>query len=183
MREGEAFSVWFTGLPASGKTTLAEGVAGHLRERGRTVQILDSDQLRAVLTPEPTYSPEEREWFYGAVAFIARLLVQNGVVVLIAATANRRRFRAYAQETIDYFAEVYVKCSLATCMERDEKGIYEKALSGQATTVPGIQAPYEPPVEPAAVVDTEQTSPEEGVRQILKGLEKLSFLGCSDGCS
>lgn len=176
MTEASGFALWLTGLPASGKSTLARGLANALNERGRTVQILDSDALRSVLTPEPTYTLEEREWFYRVVAFIAGLLTQNGVDVLIAATANRRRFRDCAQQRIERFAEVHVQCSLETCMERDEKGTYDKALAGQATTVPGLQAPYEPPTDPAATVDTERVSPEEGVQQILANLKHRHLL-------
>jgi adenylylsulfate kinase len=176
MTESSGFVVWLTGLPASGKTTLARGVANELRGRGLTLQILDSDELRGILTPEPTYSAEERDWFYRVVAYIAKLLTENGVNLLIAATANRRRFRDHARVAVERFTEVYVKCSLETCIERDEKGIYEKALAGEATTVPGLQAPYEPPVDPAAVVDTEDASVQEGVQKILSGLSERSFL-------
>jgi len=176
MSKDAAFAVWLTGLPASGKTTLAERLASELQRRGFVVQILDSDDLRQVLTPEPTYSAEERSWFYQVVAFIAGLLTENGVNVLIAATANRRRYRDHARQSIERFAEVYVKCSLETCMERDRKRIYKKALAGEATTVPGLQVPYEPPRNPAAVVDNERASPREGVRQIVMALEQLSFL-------
>ncbi len=172
MTKNTGFAVWLTGLPASGKTTLSEGLARDLEERGLTVQVLDSDSLRHVLTPDPTYTLEERDWFYQVVAFIAGLLTRHGVNVLIAATANRRRYRDHARQTVERFAEIYVKCSLETCMERDEKGIYEKALAGQATTVPGLQVPYEPPNDPAVVVDTEQMSPQEGVRQIMEALEE-----------
>ena len=177
MTSSPGMAIWLTGLPGAGKSTLAEGLAYRLQERGWIVQVLDSDQMRSVLTPAPTYTVEEREWFYRAVAFIVQLLTQNGVTVLIAATANRRRFRDYARQQVELFTEVYVKCSLKTCMERDEKGVYEKALGGQATTVPGLQAPYEPPRDPAVVVDTEWASPEEGVQQILESLEAQSFLG------
>ena len=171
MTQDTAFAIWLTGLPASGKTTLAKGLASSLQARGLTIQVLDSDDLRDVLTPEPSYTSKERDWFYRVVAFIAGLLTRNGVNVLIAATANRRRYRDHARQTVQRFIEVYVQCSLETCIERDEKGIYQKALAGQATTVPGLQVPYEPPGDPAVVVDTEQTSPQEGVRQILEGLE------------
>lgn len=176
MTQKAGFAVWLTGLPGSGKTTLAQGLGDRLREGARPVQILDSDELRAVLTPEPTYSLEERDWFYRVVAFIAGLLTQNGVNVLIAATANRRRFRDYARQRIERFAEVYVACPLRICMQRDEKGIYEKALRGQSDTVPGLQVPYEPPAHPAARVDTDQTPPHQGVQQILKALDALSLL-------
>jgi adenylylsulfate kinase len=174
--EHSGFALWLTGLPASGKSTLAEGLARALREQDIAVQILDSDELRNVLTPDPTYSPEEREWFHQVVAFIARLLTQNGVNVLIAATANRRRYRDHARQVIERFAEIYVKCSLDTCMARDEKGVYEKAMAGRATTVPGLQVPYEPPLDPAAVVDTERASPQEGAQQIRARLRELSLV-------
>lgn len=170
------FAVWLTGLPAAGKTTLAEGLSEALRDRHVTVQILDSDHLRDVLTPEPTYTPEERAWFYRVVAFIAQLLTQNGIDVLIAATANRRQYRDYARRAIERFAEIYVHCSLETCMERDEKGVYEQALKGNATTVPGLQVPYEAPEDPIAVVNTEVSSPREGVEHIVTRLEERSFL-------
>lgn len=170
------FAVWLTGLPAAGKTTLAEGLAEALRERDLTVQILDSDDLRDVLTPEPTYTAEERAWFYRVVALIAQLLTQNGIDVIIAATANRWQYRDYARQAIEHFAEIYVHCSLETCMDRDEKGIYEQALDGDATTVPGLQVPYEPPKNPLAVVNTEVTSPQEGVERIVTRLEEGAFL-------
>jgi adenylylsulfate kinase len=176
MTQGTGFAVWLTGLPAAGKTTLAEGLAEALRARGLIVQILDSDDLRDVLTPEPTYSAEERAWFYRVVAFIAQLLTQNGVDVIIAATANRQQYRDYAREAIEHFAEIYVHCPLQTCIDRDEKGIYDKALSGEASTVPGLQVPYEPPENPIAVVNAEATSPQEGVQRIVARLKERSFL-------
>lgn len=176
MPQQPGFAVWLTGLPAAGKTTLAEGLAEVLRGRHSIVQILDSDDLRHVLTPEPTYTAEERAWFYRVVAFIAQLLTQNGIDVIIAATANRRQYRDYARQAIQRFAEIYVHCSLDTCMERDEKGIYEQALNGNATTVPGLQVPYEPPEDPIVVVNTEVTSPRQGVEHIVTRLEERSFL-------
>jgi len=171
-----AFALWLTGLPASGKSTLARGLAKSLRERGHAVQILDSDELRSVLTPDPTYTEEERDWFHQVVAFIGRLLTQNGVTVLIAATANRRRFRLYAREEIEHFLEVYVKCPLEICMERDQKGIYRKALAGEASTVPGLQVPYEPPENPAVVVNTGELPPEEAVLRVLGTLEEFGVV-------
>jgi len=172
MTDKSGSAIWLTGLPASGKSTLATGVAGVLEERGVPVQILDSDELRQVLTPEPTYSQPEREWFYRVMVFIGALLVQNGVNVIFAATANRRRYRARAEQVIERFAEVYVRCSLETCMERDGKGIYAKVKAGQVHNVPGLQAPYEPPANPAVVVDTDHQTVTEGVEQIMAWLDE-----------
>jgi len=183
MSREEGFAVWLTGLPASGKTTLGRELSGALRERGLPVQILDSDDLRDVLTPDPTYTAEERDWFYRVVAFIAGLLTQNGITVIVAATANRRQYRNYARATIDHFAEVHVRCPLKICMKRDDKGVYEKALAGEATTVPGLQVPYEPPRRALATVDTESLSPHEAAHQILVALERHSFIEGKTGGS
>lgn len=177
MTEAKAFAIWLTGLPASGKTTLAQGVAETLQSRGIRLQVLDSDELREVLTPDPTYSQRERAWFYRVMVYLGRLLVENGVSVLFAATANRRRYRQRARQAIERFAEVYVRCSLETCMARDSKGVYASALAGEAETVPGLQAPYEPPASPALTVDTETRSPAEGVKEIVTRLEALGFVG------
>lgn len=174
-KEG-GFAIWLTGLPASGKTTLAVELASALRVRGVQVQILDSDELREVLTPEPTFSRQERDWFYETMVFIGQLLTRNGVNVVFAATASRRHYRAAARQAIPRFAEVYVRCSLETCMARDRKGVYAKGLSGESTTVPGLQVPYEPPVAPELTVDTENQSPREGVSRILDWLSMYVLL-------
>ncbi len=176
MSQSSGFAVWLTGLPASGKTTLAIALADTLQKRSVRVQVLDSDELREVLTPEPTYNLEERDWFYRTMVYIGRLLTRNGTNVILAATANRRHYRDRARETIERYMEVYVRCSLETCMSRDQKGIYDKALAGQATTVPGVQVTYEPPQAPEAMVDTEADKAEKCAEQILVQMEKCSFL-------
>lgn len=176
MSDEAGFAIWLTGLPASGKTTLARGLAEELEGRGLPVQMLDSDELRDVLTPEPTYTSQERAWFYRVMVYVGELLAQNGVNVVFAATAHRRRYRERAHASIERLAEVYVRCSLETCMGRDSKGVYAKALAGKAQTVPGLQVAYEPPESPALTVDTETCAPCECVRQILARLEALGYV-------
>lgn len=176
MSPPNGFAIWLTGLPAAGKTTLAVALATTLQQQGTPVQILDSDELREVLTPQPSYTPEEREWFYRTMVYIGQLLVQNGANVIFAATANRRRYRDRARKAMARFVEVYVSCSLEVCMNRDRKGIYEKARAGEATTVPGVQIPYEPPQEPALVVDSEHETAVEGSRRIMNWLEANAFI-------
>jgi adenylylsulfate kinase len=171
------FALWLTGLPSSGKTTLAHALHRQLASRGIAVQVLDSDELRQRLTPNPTYTPEERDWFYGMVAYLAELLADNGVNVLIAATASRRTYRQAARERIPRFAEVYVECAPAVCRARDPKGLWERAAEGQITGLPGADAPYEPPVAPEARVDTARTSVEEAAGQVMAQLEAQGFLG------
>ncbi len=165
------FAIWLTGLPAAGKSTLAQALADVLQARGVGLQILDSDELRAVLTPQPTYSQAERDWFYRVLVYLGELLTQNGVNVVWAATANRQRYRDRARESIERFVEVYVRCPLEVCMARDPKGLYEKGLAGEISRLPGLQAPYEVPHRPELVVDTGREPPQQGARRILAWLE------------
>lgn len=150
------FVLWLTGLPASGKTTLAYALRQKLAADGIPAVVLDSDELRHILTPQPSYTAAERDWFYGALGQLAQIIAQNGVNVLVAATANRRRYRDQARQQITRFAELYVHCDLATCQQRDPKGIYAQAQSGAANQVPGVGSSYEPPLAPEMTVDTTQ---------------------------
>lgn len=150
-----SYIIWFTGLPASGKTTLASLLYKYLRDRGWRVEWLDSDELRRVLTPEPRYTEEERDWFYMVLAWISLLLYRNGVSVLISATGNKRRYRDYLRKRAENFIEIYLKCSLEVCIKRDYKGIYRLAFEGKSDTVPGIGSKYEEPVKPDLVVETD----------------------------
>ncbi|MEA3346441.1 MAG: adenylyl-sulfate kinase [Chloroflexota bacterium] len=178
----QGFAIWLTGLPSSGKSSLAAALREELAGLDVGVQILDSDEMRKVLTPQPTYSHEERDWFYGVMVYIGHLLTDNGANVIFAATANKRCHRAWAREAIEKFVEVHVKCPLETCMSRDHKGVYAKALAGEATTVPGLQDPYEPPKSPEVVVETDNQSPQECARQIVARLEELTLLSTLSAC-
>lgn len=170
------FAIWLTGLPSSGKTTLAHVLSRLLAGRGIATQVLDSDELRRKLTPRPTYSPEERDWFYNAIAVLAELLTANGVNVLIAATASRRTYRQAARERIARFAEIYVECPPKVCRTRDPKGLWERADRGEITNLPGSGAPYEAPDTPEVRVDTVRHSAQAAACQILKQLDDGGFL-------
>ncbi|MDT7891624.1 MAG: adenylyl-sulfate kinase [Thermoproteota archaeon] len=163
----KSFCIWLTGLPASGKSTIASLLKNALQNMGISVQILDSDELRKILTPKPTYSLEERDWFYSVLVYIAKLLVDNGVNVIIAATGNKKRYRDEARSQIKNFIEVYLKCDIETCMKRDKKGIYEAAKKGLASTVPGLQDPYEESNNAELVLETNKLNPNECVEQII----------------
>jgi adenylylsulfate kinase len=172
MSEQEGFAVWLTGLPASGKSSITRELVKQLRARGVTAVALESDAMRKILTPEPTYSQEERDRFYRALALIGELITRSGTNVIFDATANKREYRDQARRLINKFIEVYVACPLEVCAKRDPKGIYAQAALQKATTVPGLQAAYEPPLKPDLTLDG-QDPPETGAILILDKLKQL----------
>ncbi|MFQ5989529.1 MAG: adenylyl-sulfate kinase [Candidatus Methylomirabilales bacterium] len=174
MRAG--FAVWITGLPASGKSTVATALARELSTRGIDVAVLESDALRRIFTPDPRYSEEERDIFYGAMTHVGQLLTEHGVPVIFDATANRRAYRDRARQHIPRFVEVYVDCPLDVCMNRDPKGIYHKAQQGEATTVPGLQSAYEPPENPEVRVRGDREAPEMAARRVVAILMEKGYL-------
>jgi adenylylsulfate kinase len=170
-----SFAVWITGLPASGKSTITGALARELASRGVDAAVLESDAMRQVLTPHANYSDEERETFYRSMVYIGSLLVKHGVPVIFDATANRRAYRAAARSGVERFIEVYVDCPLEVCVARDPKGIYRRARSGEASTVPGVQAAYEPPEHPEVVVaGSGDTS--DAARAIIGALEARGYI-------
>lgn len=161
------FVLWFVGRPAAGKSTIAHLLHEELTKAGMASCVLDSDELRTILTPQPTFSDGERDWFYAALVGLAGVLSRNGVHVLIAATGQRQAYRAAAYAQLPHFAEVYVHCSLTTCQARDPKGLYARAQDGVIAQLPGAGAVFEPPVTPALIIDTEQQTPTEAVKSVL----------------
>jgi adenylylsulfate kinase len=171
-----AFAVWLTGLPSSGKSTIAQALVHELASRGvDDVAVLESDALRRVLTPRPTYSDEERDTFYRSMVYIGSLLMTHGVPVIFDATANRRAYRAAARSAIGRFIEVYVECPLEVCVARDPKSIYRRAKSGDASTVPGVQTAYEPPEHPEVVVSGSGDT-RDAVHAIIGALETRGYV-------
>ena len=166
MSHRPAFGIWITGLPASGKSTIVSALRPQLEAMGLSVDVLESDEVRKVLTPQATYSEAERDLFYRALAFTGQRLVAHGVTVLFDATASRQAYRDWARAMIPRFLEVAVECPLHVCMQRDRKGTYEKGLQGVSTTVPGLQSPYEPPRNPEVRIDSTKISPQEAAKQI-----------------
>jgi adenylylsulfate kinase len=165
--EPTAFAIWITGLPASGKSTLTAQLAGLIRELGVRIVVLESDALRKLFSNDSRYDEREREYFYGSLAFIGRVLTDNGLSVIFDATANRRAYRDRARQQIARFIEVFVDCPLDTCVQRDPKGIYRKAREGLANHVPGMQAAYEPPERPDVVIHGDREDPSAAARRII----------------
>jgi len=162
-----AFAIWVTGLPASGKSTIVAALKPKLEGLGFTVEVLESDAVRRLITPVATYTQAERDQFYRAVAFVGARLVAHGVTVVFDATANRRAYREFARHLIPRFLEISVDCPLNVCMDRDKKGTYQKGARGESSTVPGLQEPYEISLNPDLLIDTTKTTPENAADRIL----------------
>ena len=171
-----AFAVWLTGLPASGKSTVARALVTELDGKAIRAAVLESDAVRREITPNATYGEAERDSFYATLAYLARELVLHGVPVIVDATANRRAYRDRARAAIPCFLEVHVRCPLAVCQARDSKGIYRRGAEGTAKNVPGVSAPYEPPLTPEVVVDGERDDPAAAAGRIVSALERKGFL-------
>ncbi len=172
----KAFAIWITGLPASGKSTLAQAVAEYLAHQGIHIQILESDTIRRALTPQPTYSEQERDQFYAALTYIGALLIQNSVSVIFDATAPKRFYRQKARQEIPRFLEVFVKCPLEVCIRRDPKGIYRKGISGETATVPGLQVPYEEPEQPDMIVDSSALDAKAAAIEVIEALKAKGWI-------
>jgi adenylyl-sulfate kinase len=168
-----------TGLSGSGKSTLA----GILKERfgtdyDRFVEILDGDEVRKGLSSDLGLSKEDREEHARRVSYLAKVLSRNGVISIVALISPYRASRERAKEDMgaDRFVEVYVKASLSTCETRDPKGLYKKARRGEITNMTGIQDPYEEPLSPDVVINTEVGSQDKSANEIIAALEKLGHL-------
>jgi len=174
MKKG--FVVWFTGLPASGKTSVARELEKRLKQETFNVELLDGDELRRDLDPEIGFSKRDREIHIRRVAYVSNLLARNGVAVLVCLVSPYRHVRAEARKKISDFIEVWVDCPLSTCIKRDPKGLYKKALAGEITDMTGIQDPYEEPLTPEVIVQTELESPEECALKVFQKLQTLNYL-------
>jgi len=176
MHKAQAFAVWVTGLPASGKSTLVRALAAQLNVLGIDPAVLESDVLRPIFTPHANYQQEDRDAFYHQLAYVGVVLTRHGIPVIFDATANRRSYRDQVREQIPQFLEVYVECPIEICKKRDPKGIYRRAELGTATAVPGLQAPYEPPENPDVVVRGDSEPVKDAASRIIAELRAKGFL-------
>jgi len=170
------FTLWFTGLPCSGKSVVADGVAEILRGRGLRVERLDGDIVRQDLTRDLGFSREDRNENIRRVTFVAKLLTRNGVAVLTSFISPYREIRARSRREIGNFIEVYAKCPLEVCIRRDVKGMYQKAIRGEIKEFTGVSDPYEEPENPEILLETDKETLEESVQKVLRSLEELGYL-------
>jgi adenylylsulfate kinase len=174
-----SWAAWVTGLPGSGKSTIARAAAAELRARGVPVSVLELDVVRKILTPAPTYTDVERDAVYRMLVYLARLLTEAGAPVIIDATAHRRQWRDLARATLGTFAEVQLVCPLPVCQERERtrplghapRGVYA-AAGRPAATVPGVDVPYEPALSAELTIDTSVEDIGSAARRLVRlGLE------------
>jgi len=170
------FTIWFTGLSGAGKTTIAEALAPVLRERGLKVESLDGDVVRTNLSKGLGFSKEDRDTNILRIGFVSHLLSRNGVVVLASAISPYRDVRDEVRCQIGDFVEVYVQCPLDALVKRDVKGLYEKALRGEIANFTGVSDPYEEPLNPEVVVETDKETVEESLAKVLAALEERGYL-------
>lgn len=169
-------TVWFTGLPAAGKTTISQGVERELRARGYSVELLDGDIIRQHLTKGLGYSKEDRDENIRRIGFVAQLLTRNGVIVLVAVISPYREIREEVKKRIRDFIEVYVNAPLEVCEQRDPKGLYKKARAGEIRNFTGIDDPYEPPLHPDVECRTAEETVEDCIQKVLQYMEASGYI-------
>src|SRR5512146_3338443 len=172
----EGFTLWFTGLSGAGKSTLANLAAEELRARSHRVEVLDGDEVRTNLSRGLGFSKEDRDINIRRIGYVAHLLARNGVIAISAAISPYRNVRDEVRQQHRNFLEVYVKCPLTILVERDVKGLYRKALNGDIPNFTGVSDPYEQPLNPELVIETNRESREESLAKLIGTLESLNYI-------
>ncbi len=169
--------VWFTGLSGAGKSTLSEAVATRIRAVGRKVERLDGDVVRTHLSKGLGFSREDRDTNVRRIGFVAHLLQRNGVFAVTAAISPYRETRAWCRSLApDAFVEVFVNAPIETCMARDVKGLYKRAVAGTLPNFTGVSDPYEPPEHPEVEIRTDRVSIDAGVDAVIAELRRRGHL-------
>jgi adenylyl-sulfate kinase len=174
------FTLWFTGLSGAGKTTLARLIETELKTRGHNVEVLDGDIIRTNLSKGLGFSKEDRDTNIRRIGFVCNLLSRNNVVAIAAAISPYREVRDEVRRSIGSFVEVYVKCPIAVLSERDVKGLYKKALAGEVKNFTGVDDPYEEPLSPEVIVETDKQRPQESASHIVARLEAMGLINQGD---
>ncbi|UCD57453.1 MAG: adenylyl-sulfate kinase [Candidatus Hydrogenedentota bacterium] len=172
----KGFTLWFTGLSGSGKTTLSRKAEEILLERGLKVEVLDGDVIRTNLSKGLGYSKEDRDTNIRRIGFVCNLLTRNDVTAIAAAISPYREIREENRKLIGSYVEVFCKCSLETLKKRDPKGLYEKAERGEIKHFTGVDDPYEEPLNPEILVETDKESVEQSVNKIIRTLELMNYI-------
>jgi adenylyl-sulfate kinase len=174
--EQKGYTLWFTGLSGAGKTTLARLVENELKARGHRLEVLDGDIIRTNLSKGLGFSKEDRDTNIRRIGFVCHLLTRNDVVAIVAAISPYREMREEVRGQIGSFVEVYVKCPIEVLAERDVKGLYKKALAGELKNFTGVDDPYEEPLSPEIIIETDAETPEQSAKRILAKLEEMGLV-------
>lgn len=169
-------TLWFTGLSGAGKTTITQALEQKLREKGYGLEVLDGDVVRTNLTKGLGFSKPDRDENIRRIGFVANLLTRHGVIVLVSAISPYREIREEVRGKIGNFVEVFVNAPLATCEERDVKGLYAKARTGEIKGFTGIDDPYEAPLTPEVECRTDLESLEESLAKVWAKLVELDYV-------
>lgn len=169
-------TVWFTGLSGAGKTTISRAVAERLKAEDCKFEILDGDIVRQNLTKGLGFSKEDRDENIRRIGFVAHLLTRNGVIVLVSAISPYQAVREEVKNRIGDFVEIFVNAPVSVCEERDVKGLYKKARSGEIANFTGISDPYEPPTNPTVECRTDLESEAESVEKVIGTLKEMGYL-------
>jgi adenylylsulfate kinase len=177
-RHRRGFTLWFTGLSGAGKTTIADIVERELRARRHgKVEVLDGDIVRTNLSKGLGFSREDRDTNVLRIGFVADLLTRNGVGVIVSAISPFKEVRDAVRRSVgEDFIEVFVDAPLEVCAERDVKGLYKKAFSGEIEQFTGVSDPYEPPAAPELHIKTDEEEPQESARRVIARLEEFGYL-------
>jgi len=171
----KGFCLWFTGLPCSGKTSIAQAIIPLLRERGWNVELLDGDEVRRGLSADLGFDRVAREAHAGRVTFVAKVLARNDAIPIVALISPYATSRAHARKEIGRFVEIYVSTPIEVCEERDVKGLYKKARRGEIREFTGVDDPYEVPEHPEIRVETVGSTPQESAKFVLAELDRLGW--------
>ncbi|MEK4284266.1 MULTISPECIES: adenylyl-sulfate kinase [Ureibacillus] len=173
-----SFILWFTGLSASGKSSIANALAKELFDRGNQAFVLDGDNIRHGLNKDLGFDEQSRKENIRRIGEVSKLFVESGQIVLTAFISPYKEDRALVRSLVDEgeFIEVYVKCSIEECERRDPKGLYKKARNHEIPNFTGISAPYEAPDHPEIVVDSEKYSIEECTAQLIDFLIEKGYI-------
>lgn len=180
MSERQGFTLWFTGLSGTGKSTIAEIVGPELERRGALVEYLDGDVVRTHLSKGLGFSKEDRDTNIGRIGWVASRFTRAGVATLVSAISPYADTRAAARAMVEEFGafvEVFVDTSVEECAKRDVKGLYAKAFSGEIKVFTGVSDPYEAPTDPEVHIATEGQTPEESAAQVIAELEARGLIG------
>ena len=172
----DGITIWFTGLPCSGKSTIADSLAERLKQKGVKVQRLDADIIRKHLWKELGYSKEDRDENIRRASYLAKLFTESGIVTVTSFISPYEELRKHARQEIGSFMEVYVKCPVEVCIKRDTRGLYKKAMAGEISNFTGISDPYEEPTNPEVLIESDKETLEESIAKVMDKLKELKYI-------